>query len=284
MVNKWLDRKEYPFKSNFIQLPMGKMHYVDEGTGEPVIMVHGNPGWSFEFRNVIKGLGENFRCVVPDHIGFGLSDKPSGWDYRPQSHAANFERLMNHLSLTNLTLLVNDWGGPIALSYAIKYPDKIKRIVILNTWLWDVSREKHFRRFSSFMGGPLGRFLIRNFNFFGKVVVKKAMGNPVGLSKNIHAHYYKHLRKPEDRKGCYVFPKEIIASADWLATLWKQHERIRQIPATIIWGMKDIAFREKDLEYWRAHWPEAEVIKLPQAGHFPQEEAPEIIIKTFLNT
>jgi haloalkane dehalogenase len=91
---KWLDRKEYPFESHWFQLPMGKMHYVDEGTGDPVVMVHGNPGWSFEFRKVIRGLSQTNRCIASDHIGFGLSDKPFDWDYLPKSQAENFEKLM----------------------------------------------------------------------------------------------------------------------------------------------------------------------------------------------
>lgn len=255
------------------------MHYLDEGKGDPIVMVHGNPAWSFEFRKVIQEMAHTHRCIAPDHIGFGLSDKPSTWDYLPQNHADHLGRLLDSLDLQGITLIVNDWGGPIGLSYAIRHPEKIKRLVILNTWLWSVEKDPHFRKFSKMMGGRIGRWLIRNVNFFGKVIVKQAVGDKRKLEKNIHRHYYRHLETPQDRKGCYVFPREIIGSSTWLDSLWQQHEKIHEIPTTFIWGMKDIAFREQELSHWLAHWHRAEVIQLPEVGHFPQEEAPEVLIK-----
>ena len=275
---KWLDRIEYPFESHYAELPIGKMHYVDEGNGDPIVMVHGNPGWSFEFRNVIKELSKTHRCIAPDHIGFGLSEKPFEWDYLPKSHAKNFKIFMDSLNLKNITLVVNDWGGPIGLSYAIKHPEKIKKLVILNTWIWSVENDPYYQKFSKMMGGDFGKFMIKNFNIFGKMVVKKAVGDKKKLIKKIHKHYYKHLESKKDRKGCYTFPKEIIGSSKWLDSLWQQREKINSIPTTIIWGMKDIAFREQELNYWVENWNNPKVIKLKEIGHFPQEEAPKKII------
>jgi haloalkane dehalogenase len=276
---KWLDRNEYPFPNHYFQTPIGRMHYVDEGKGDPIVMVHGNPGWSFEFRKVIKELSKTNRCIAPDHIGFGLSDKPPEWDYLPKSQAENFERFLDHLNLTNLTLTFNDWGGPIGFSYAIKHPEKIKKFVIMNTWLWSVKDDRYYQMFSGMMGGTLGKFMIRRFNIFGKVVVKMAMGDKSKLTKAIHRHYYLHLEKPEDRKGCYVFPREIIGSSAWLDSLWQQREKINNLPATLVWGMKDIAFREPQLNYWIANWNNPRVVKLANVGHYPHEEAPEEVIK-----
>jgi haloalkane dehalogenase len=275
----WLNQQEYPFRSNYFQLPMGKLHYVDEGNGNPIVFVHGNPGWSFEFRKVIKVLSKTNRCIAFDHIGFGLSEKPTEWTYLPIQHAENFEKLLESLQLENITLVVNDWGGPIGLSYAIKHPDKIKKLIILNTWLWSVENDPHYKKFSGFMGGGMGRFLIKNFNLFGKMIVKQAMGDKKKLTKEIHRHYYQHLERPKDRKGCYIFPKQIIASGAWLDSLWQQRQKISSLPTTIIWGLKDIAFREQELNYWTANWNNAKVIKLETVGHFPQEEAPEIVIR-----
>jgi haloalkane dehalogenase len=276
---EWLDRNEYPFDSHYFQLPVGKMHYLDKGKGDPIVMVHGNPGWSFEFRKIIKELSKTNRCIAPDHIGFGLSDKPLGWDYLPRSQAENFERLMDSLNLTNISLVVNDWGGPIGLSYAIKHPERIKKLVILNTWLWSVKSDLYYQAFSGMMGGLLGRFLIRHFNFFGRVVVWMAVGDKSQLPPAVHRHYYQHLEKSTDRKGCYTFPKQIIGSSDWLDSLWQQREKINRIPTTFVWGMKDIAFREKELNYWVSNWNNPEVVRLSEAGHYPQEEAPEAVIK-----
>ncbi|MDJ1467532.1 alpha/beta fold hydrolase [Cytophagaceae bacterium DM2B3-1] len=279
----WLNRQEYPFKSNYFTLPVGRMHYVDQGEGEPVVMLHGNPGWSFEYRNVIKHVSFSMRCIVPDLIGFGLSDKPFNWSYLPEEHASNIELFLDSLNLSKITLVVNDWGGPIGLSYAIRYPQKIKKIILLNTWLWPVDQDPHFVRFSKMMGGEVGRFLITHFNIFGKVVVRQAVGDKRKLTSEIHRHYYQHLEKKSDRKGCTVFPKEIVGSSEWLKTLWAQREKINHIPTTIIWGMKDIAFRPTDLEQWITSCPQAKVIRLNAVGHFPQEEAPEIIVQQILS-
>lgn len=275
----WLDTYEYPFKSNYFKLPMGNMHYVDEGLGETIVMVHGNPAWSFMYRNVIKEMSKTHRCIAADHIGFGLSDKPEYWDYLPEHHAENFEKLMDHLNVKKITMVVNDWGGPIGLAYALKHPEKIKKLIILNTWMWNVSEETHFKRFSYFMGSSLGKFLILRFNFFAKKVVKQAFGDKNKLSPIIHQHYYLHLSKPSERKGSYIFPKQIIEAGKWLNGLWQQRAKISNIETVFIWGLKDIAFREKELLIWQQDFKNSKVVKLPTVGHFPAEEAPEEVIK-----
>jgi pimeloyl-ACP methyl ester carboxylesterase len=275
---EWLDRKEYPFKSHFFETAVGKMHYIDEGQGEPIVMIHGNPGWSFEFRKIISELSKTNRCIAVDHIGFGLSEKPFDFDYLPVSHAKNFELLMDQLDLDNITMTFNDWGGPIGLAYALKHPEKIKKLIILNTYLWSVENDPYYQKFSKMMGGTIGRFLIKHFNIFGKFFLKKVVGDPKKLTKHIHKHYYKHLATKNDRKGCYTFPREVVASGKWLDSLWQQHEKINSKPTTFIWGMKDIAFLEKELNFWIEHWKDPKVIRLENVGHYPQEEAPEILI------
>jgi haloalkane dehalogenase len=276
---EWLDRNEYPFRCHYFDLPMGRMHYVDEGQGDPIVMIHGNPGWSFEFRNIIKEMSKTNRCIAVDHIGFGLSDKPFDFDYLPVNQAKNFELFMDSLNLNNITLVFNDWGGPIGLSYAIKHPEKIKKLVILNTYLWSVENDPYYKKFSGFMGGWLGRFLIKNFNIFGNFFLTKVVGDKKSLPKHIHKHYYKHLATRQDRKGCYTFPREVTKSGKWLDSLWQQREKINSIPTTFVWGMKDIAFREKELNYWIENWNHPKVIRLDKVGHYPQEEAPEEVIK-----
>jgi haloalkane dehalogenase len=169
----WLDRKKYPFTSHFLKLEMGKMHYVDEGSGIPIVFVHGNGGWSYEFKELIKEMSKTNRCIAPDHIGFGFSDKPYDWNYLPKNHAKNFTHFINSLNLDKFVLVVNDWGGPIGLSYAIDNPQKIKHIIISNTWLWSTKQDSYYKKFSAIMGGYIGRFLIKSFNFFGKVILKK---------------------------------------------------------------------------------------------------------------
>lgn len=268
----WIDKKEYPFESHFLQLEMGKMHYVDEGSGEPIVMVHGNPTWSFLYRHLIKGLSKRYRCIAVDHIGFGLSDKPWNWSYYPEDHAKNLKLLIEKLDLKGITLVVQDWGGPIGLSYAVNSPDNVKRLIIMNTWMWSVKGAPYYERFSKFIGGPIGRFLIKRFNFFVRVIMKKAMGDPAKLTAPVHRHYFKALERPEERKGCWTFPKRIIDSSDWLDFLWSQRDKIKDKPALILWGMKDIAFREQELNRWISLFSDSKVIKYDDTGHFVQEE------------
>lgn len=275
----WLDKTAYPFEPHFLELPMGRMHYVDEGKGDPIVFVHGNPGWSFEFRNQIKALRATHRCIAPDHIGFGLSDKPYEWDYLPKSQAANFEQLMDSLDLNQITLVVSDWGGPIALSYALRYPEKIKRLVILNTMMWALGNNPTVQKFSSFFGGPIGIFLSKNFNFFARVLSKQTFHDKSKFSKLIHQHMYKHLGSPRERKGTWVFPKQIIASGDWLNSLWEQREQIADLPTHLVWGMNDIAFSPKDLATFEGFLTNYETIRLDNVGHYPQEERAEVLIE-----
>jgi haloalkane dehalogenase len=268
----WIDRTEFPFESHFLPLQIGKMHYVDEGSGEPIVMVHGNPTWSFLYRHLIKCLSKNHRCIAVDHIGFGLSDKPVEWSYYPEDHATNLSLLIEKLVLKDITLVVQDWGGPIGLSYAVSKPENVKRLIIMNTWMWSVKGDPYYERFSKFMGGPIGRFLIRHFNFFVRVVMKKAMGDPSKLSAPVHQHYFKALEKPEERKGCWTFPKRIIDSSAWLDSLWSRRDKIKDKPALILWGMKDIAFREQELNKWSSLFTNCKVIRYGDTGHFVQEE------------
>jgi haloalkane dehalogenase len=275
----WLDRNEFPWPSKFHELPAGRMHYVDEGEGSPVLCVHGNPAWSFLYRHVIRDLSPERRVVAMDHLGFGLSDKPYKWDFKPWDHAANLESLVEALDLRDITLVVQDWGGPIGLSLALSQPERVRAILIMNTWMWPVNRERHFILFSGFAGGPIGRTLIRKRNFFAKSIMKSAYGDKSKLTPEIHRHYLDALPTSEDRKGCWVFPKEIIASSDWLGELWSKRKRLSGKPMHILWGMKDIAFREKELDTWSEAFPEARVTRLANVGHYVQEEAPLELVK-----
>jgi haloalkane dehalogenase len=181
------------------------------------------------------------------------------------------------LGLKGITLVVQDWGGPIGLSYALDNPENVERIVIMNTWAWPVNRDPYYVGFSSFMGGPVGRFLIRRYNFFARVIVPKAFGDPAKLTKHIHRHYLEPLADPRDRRSSAVFPKQILGSTDWLRTLWERKDQLRSKPKLIVWGMKDIAFREQELRRWEHAFPDARVVRLDSVGHFVQEEAPTVL-------
>lgn len=279
----WLDTGLYPFEAHWFDAPDGRLHYVDEGAGAPVVMLHGNPTWSFQYRQVIPGLvAGGRRAIAPDQLGFGLSDKPTAYSYRPADQARQFAAFMDSLNLHDVTLVVGDWGGPVGLSWALDNPDRLRALVITNTWLWSVRSDWYYQGFSRFMGGPVGRWLILNKNFFAGDFLRRVYGDKSRLTPEIHAHYLEPLGSPQEREGSAVFPREIVGSSDWLASLWERRAAIAGTRATLAWGMKDLAFREKELDRWRALFREARVVKYGDCGHFVAEERPDDLTREIL--
>ena len=187
----WVSDDLFPFESRFLDLPPDhRMHYIDEGEGEPIVFVHGNPAWSFEFRHPVRELRSEFRCVALDHIGFGLSSRSARReDHRPRSHAQRLAALLDHLDLRDITLFMNDWGGPIGLDFARRHPERVKRLVIANTWCWPVGDDFHFRSFSFLMSSWIGQHLLRHHNLFVNGVMPRAVGDRSVLTPEIMAHY-----------------------------------------------------------------------------------------------
>jgi haloalkane dehalogenase len=279
----WVDPVEYPFQPHFLNVNGGKMHYVDEGQGEAIVMVHGTPTWSFLYRNLIKKLSALYRVVAPDHIGFGLSEKPEGWSYLPEDHARNLEALINGLDLRDITLVVHDFGGPIGLSYAIAHPENVKRIVIMNTFMWSLKGDQQFELPGKIFNNPLGRFAYKNLNFSPVVMIRSAWGDKKKLTREIHRHYIQALPTPAERQGTWVFLQQLLGSSDWYQSLWERRDVLRGKPVLILWGMKDIAFKEKELECWKELFPNASVTSFPEAGHFLQEEEGDQIAQIIQN-
>jgi len=278
MLPDWLDTSVYPFAPKWFHIPAGEMSYVDEGQGDAFVFVHGNPSWSFEHRELIQHFSEQYRCVSADHIGFGLSDKPADWTYLPADHASNLESLLESLDLHNITMIVDDWGGPIGLSYAIRHPERIQNIIITNTWFWSVKHDWYYQLFSKIMGGFIGRFLIKRFNFFVNGVLPMIFADRKRFRRELQRYYQLPLADPGQRKGCYTLPWEIIGSSDWLASLWDRREALQGKVKLIAWGTKDIAFRKKERETFAKAFPDAPVVIFEDAGHFVAEEQPEKLI------
>ncbi|HEV2146666.1 MAG TPA: alpha/beta fold hydrolase [Longimicrobiaceae bacterium] len=274
----WIDRREYPFESRYLDLPAGRMHYLDEGTGPVVLMVHGTPTWSYLYRHVVRELSTTHRCIVPDHLGFGLSDKPEGWSYRPEDHAANLAELIRRLDLRDLTLVVHDFGGPIGLSYAVEHPENVERLVLFNTWMWSQRGNASVEKVSRFVAGPVGRFLYTRLNFSPRVLVKQAFGDRSRLTKEVHRHYLRPFGSPAERQGPWVLGRELIGSSDFYQRLWERRDAIRDKPALLLWGMKDIAFSPADLARWEELFDDARTVRLEGVGHFPQEEAADRVL------
>jgi len=271
----WLDRNEYPVESNYASLGPGTLHYVDEGDGRPIVMLHGNPTWSFLYRHLIDGFSGEYRCIVPDYFGFGLSEKPPEWSYLPRDHARVIEQLLAELDVTDVTLVVHDWGGPIGFNYASVHPDNVHSLVIMDTFMWPFEGWGP-RVFSGLLGGPLGRLLIRRYNFFADVFMKLAVNER--LPPDVHRHYTAPLATPQDRKGSWVFPREVTGSRDWLDTLWNRRDAIADLPALLCWGMNDPVLGTAERRRFQALFPDARTVTFENAGHYvPEERGREIV-------
>ena len=255
-------------------LDAGRMHYVDEGDGPPVVMVHGTPTWSFLYRSWIRRLSPAYRCVAPDHLGFGLSDKWLHDDLRPDDHARNLHTFIERLGLKDIVLVVHDFGGPIGLSYAIAHPENVRALVLCNTWMWSLSDVPAVERASRLMGGALGRFLYTRLNFSPSVLLPMAWGDRGTLSREIRRHYTGVFPRSADRRAPWILARELIGSSDWFDALWQRRERIAGKPALLLWGMKDPTFGMRELNRWRQVLVDAQVIELSNVGHFVPDEAP----------
>jgi len=269
----WLDRQEYPFAPHWFHAGGGRLHYVDEGQGAPIVMVHGTPTWSFLYRHLIKALRGRYRCVVPDHLGFGLSDRPVGWSYRPQDQARNFARFVESLRLRDLTLVVHDFGGPIGLAYALEHPENVRRLVLFNTWMWSFADDRRFRLVGRLLGSRPGRVLYERFAFAVRVMFRHGIAARARYTPAVERHYL----RAADGHATWVYAREVLGSSAWYESLWQRRARLARIPALLLWGMRDPAFA-RFLPRWRSVLERAQVIELADCGHAPPEErAPEVL-------
>lgn len=275
----WVDRAEYPFQSRYWPTEDGDLHYVDEGRGDPIVFVHGNPTWSFMYRKLIEGLRSDYRCVALDHLGFGLSDKPFGVEYTPQLHAKNLTDLITGLGLKDITLVIHDWGGPIGMAYALNHPRNIKRLVVFNTHFWSLQGVRGAEIFSRLVGGPVGRWLCRRFNAFPRFVMPKVYGRSERMTKAVHQHYLKPFPNRRTREGSWSFAKAIIGESEWLASLWSRRDLLQWKPVRIFWGLEDPVGTEDKLHRWETTFVNHETTCLPVAGHFVPEQLGASLVK-----
>jgi pimeloyl-ACP methyl ester carboxylesterase len=276
----------YPFTGHFLARPGGNLHYLDEGRGEPVVMLHGNPTWSFYYRNLVLALRDAYRCIVPDHIGCGLSDKPPAtrYDYSLRSRVDDLEALLDHLDLReNLTLVLHDWGGMIGMAFAARYPERIKRIVASNTGAFPLPPPKSLP-WSLRLGRStrLGAWLILKKNAFCRAAARWCVTRrPLALE--VREMYLAPYDTPEHRVAVLKFVQTIpLGPADpgfeivsnTAATLPK----FRGVPTLLLWGMRDFVFDRHFLAEWQRHFPHAETHAWPDCGHYLLEDAPDEVI------
>lgn len=285
MIPAWVDRAQYPFALRRVTVERVGISYVDEGQGPTLLMVHGTPSWSFLYRHLVRELRDRFRCVVPDLPGFGLSDKPPGDGYRPEEQARRLTAFIDTLRLREYTLVVHDFGGPIGLATAIERPDRVRRLVLFNTWMWSLADDGKIVRVARALAGRVGRLLYEQLAFPVNVLWRHAVRD-ARYTPAVHAQYAAALRDPGARHATWIYARELLRSGAWFERLWQRRSRIAAIPALLVWGMRDPAFAAA-LTRWRTVFSEAQVVEWPDVGHAPPEvRGPEsaALIRRFLDS
>jgi haloalkane dehalogenase len=269
----WVPDALYPFADHYAEAAGCVVHYVDEGTGPPLLLLHGNPTWSFLYREIIRGLRDRHRCIAVDYPGFGLSVARRGYGFTAVEHAEVVEQLVLRLDLRDVTLMVQDWGGPIGFAVATRHPERFAGFVIGNTWAWPKA-DPATQAFSRLLGGPIGRRLIQNRNLF----VELALGRGLRLSEAALNAYRGPFPTPGSRLPTAVFPREILAARPFLAELERRLPELRDRPALILWPTRDPAFGARERRRWEELFPDHRTVTLEGAGHYIQEDAPEEIV------
>jgi haloalkane dehalogenase len=263
-----------------VETSAGRVHYLDEGPpdAEVVVLVHGTPSWSFEYRHLIPKLAETRRVLAFDHLGFGLSQRPLAFDYTPESHTRVLGEALERLGITRFALVVHDFGGPIALPLAVAAPGSVTALVVLNSWMWNFANEPAFARAARLMASAAGRFMYYWLNASLRWIMPFGYADQRKLTRRIHAQYLAPFRDREARvRVLWTLACALTRSTASLAALWGARAQLAQIPAQIVWGIGDRALPPSMLERWRTALPQAHVTELRGVGHWPQEEAPDVV-------
>jgi pimeloyl-ACP methyl ester carboxylesterase len=262
----------YPFRSHFLQLGANNLHYIDEGKGQPILMLHGNPTWSFYYRNLVQTFSPKFRTVVPDHMGCGLSDKPQDYNYTLEQHIQNAYQLIRFLDLKNIILVVHDWGGAIGFGLVTRYPELFNRIVILNTAAFP---DIHIpARINLLRQGKFGEFLSRKFNLFAWPAT--FMTTKKTLPKKVKEGYLLPYNSWDNRIAVARFVQDIPMEKDHptFKTLADIESKLKSLPQPklILWGGRDFCFDRHFFERFLEIFPDASAHWYADAGHYVLED------------
>lgn len=237
----WLNTIAYPFVSKWFQVNAQQLHYVEQGEGEAIVFVHGTPTWSFDYRHLIKELCTDYRCVALDHIGFRLSSKPKQYDYSTSNHAATLEKFLLAKDVRNITLVQHDFGGPIGFHFALKHPERVKRVIVFNSWLWSSRHEPEFIKMSKLLKSPILPFLYKQLNFSLRVLLPMSYGHHKP-GRQVLRQYRKPFANGSERQGLLAFARSLLNDQDWFEELWNRRGAMDDKPVLFVWGMKDLFF------------------------------------------
>lgn len=280
-------RRLYPFDGHHLDIDGHHLHYLDEGSGPAVLMLHGNPTWSFYYRDLILALRDRHRVIVPDHMGCGLSDKPQDYPYRLETHIHNLTRLLDHLKLETLTLIVHDWGGAIGCGWAVDHPDQIDRLVIMNTAAFSGPCPWRIRICTWPVIGPIA---VRGFNAFAVGAVHTACLNRPTMTPAVKAGYLLPYDSFANRIAVLRFVQDIPLHPGHpthacIQRIDRALHHLRGKPMLICWGMRDFCFNEVYLQAWQHRFPDAQTHRFDQAGHYVLQDAGQeiaLLVQSFL--
>lgn len=273
----------YPFAPNYRHVNGFNMHYVDEGKGDPIVLLHGDPTWGYLWRNFIPAISERGRCIVPDHMGMGKSEVPrQPYPYRLAHHVANLEALLIGLNLRQITLVVHDWGGPVGLGFAIRQPDRIKRLVITNTWAAARWPGAPFPRLIEMIRSSGGEKFVLERNGYLERALTGTTHHAERLTDLVMEAYRAPFPTRESRVAMLCWSRDIpVTEAD---PSYLEMQRIEnslslftKTPTLIVWGMLDPVLPPSVLRWWQKVYPQATTHEIEDASHFLQEDAPQRI-------
>jgi len=278
------DPRLFPFESKWYESPVGPVHYIDEGVGDPILFLHGNPTWSFLYRGIVIRLRKRFRCIAVDYPGFGLSVRPAEYGYTPAEHAGVVRGLIHELDLWGLTIMGQDWGGPIGLSVAADELERLRALVMGNTWYWPIDTWQS-KTFAYVMAMAPLQSMVLDKNLFVERLLP--LGVKHALAPEVLRHYQDAMPTPSSRVGAAEFPVQLTAATDWLAALEKRvQDSLANVPLLLVWGLHDPMFGRRYMERFREDFRSVRVRRL-DAKHFIQEDAPGDIaegIEAFLTS
>ncbi len=277
------DAALYPFTSNRFASSVGELHYLDEGEGQPLLMMHGNPEWTFMYRKLVPAFAEHFRVIAADYPGFGLSADPTDGDYSPGAHARAVGELVDDLGLDDMIVFGTDWGGPIGFDVASRRADRVVGLIMGNTFYWPQTALP-VRLFSKLFGTGVMRGLIEKRHFMVKVAMKQMLAKRPTDAE--WAHYVDVAPTPQRRKGMAVLPGAVLQEREWLAELeTRVDSNLADRPLLLFNGPKDPALGTKKMvAEWKRRFPHLDLAPLQGAGHFYCEDQPEPVIDKVIAT
>lgn len=266
MIPNWLDREEYPCTVHTFDGPDGRMSYLDEGRGRPILFLHGNLTWSYLFRDLVQEFSDTRRCIAIDFLGFGLSDKPSRADYSGMGHASRLDAFIEHLDLNDFTIFLHDYGGPIGIEWMIQNPGRVRDVVISNTWMWSQEDSGRARRLAKIYANPINRIYYHNLRASPRFFMPPLLADANLMPRKMLDQFLMPFENTNEREGPYAMACGLLKETAWFETLWHRRSSLKDLPALILWGARDEMRIRGEFERWQTVFPLSCPVELEDVG------------------